>query len=120
MGFQILLSLLVLIVIIRLFVQYRGRHINFFFFLFFLIVWLLVLFFNWNNSLLNKIGNMLGLERGVDILIYTALFLLFYYVFVSIIRFYKLEHEINKLVRKDAINDFLKRYNINDEKFIRE
>lgn len=120
MGFQILLSLLVFIVVIRLFVQFRKKHINFFFFFFFLMVWLLVLFFNWNNNLLNKIGNTLGLERGVDFLVYTALFLLFYYVFVSIIRFYRLEQEINKLVRKDAINDFLKRYNITNEKSTRE
>lgn len=120
MVFQVLLSLLIFIAIVRLFIQLRKKHINLFFFFFFLIIWSLVMFFNWNNILLNKIGKILGVERGVDILVYTALFLLFYYVFVSIIRFYKLEHEINMLVKRDAIRDFEERYNINDNKTVRK
>lgn len=116
MWFQVSLSLLVLVAVIRLFVQFKKRHINLFTFSFFLIVWLSVLFLNWNNSPLNKIGKLLGLERGADILVYVGLFLLFYYVFVSTIKFYKLEQDINKLVRRDAIEDFCKKYNIENKK----
>lgn len=112
MGFQIILSLLVLVALIRLFVQYIKKNINHFFFIFFAIVWFSVLFFTWNIDILDKFGSLLGLERGADILVYIALFLLFYYVFVSIVKTYMLEDKISKLVRKDAINDFLKRYNI--------
>lgn len=120
MGFQIFLSIFVFIAILRLFVQFKKKNITPFFFLFFLFIWAFVLYFAWNTTLLDKIGGLLGLERGADILVYLALFLLYYYVFVSIIRFYKLEGEINKLTRKDAINDFLKRYNIEEEDYISE
>lgn len=121
MGFQIILTLFIFIVICRLFVQFKKRNINLFFFLFFVIIWGIVLFFNWNNTLLNKLGNLLGLAKGADVLVYVALIFLFYYVFVSVIRFYKLEKEISKLVRKDAVGDFLKRYNIkSDERIPRE
>lgn len=113
MGFQIILSLLIVVAIIRLFVQFYKKHINFFFFFFFLTVWSMVLFLNWNNPLLNRLGSFLGIKRGATILVYIGLFLLFYFAFVSIIRFYELEQDVNKLVKKDAIDDFLKRYNIN-------
>ncbi len=108
MGFQICLSTLILIAITRLIIQFHKKHINPFFFLFFLIIWCSVFFLNWNNALLNKFGNLLGMERGADVLVYIGLFLLFYYMFASIIKSYKIERDIDKLVRKDAVDDFLK------------
>lgn len=108
--FQMFLSLLVIIAIIRLIVQYYKKHINTFFFLFFLAVWCLVFFLNWNNAILNKFGHLLGIERGATILVYIGLLLLSYSVFVGIIKFYKVEQDIDKLVQKDAVNGFLKRY----------
>jgi len=96
-------------------VQFYKKHINAFSFFFFLTAWAFVLFLNWNNAFVRKIGDLLGKREGARILVYAALFLLFYYVFISAIKFYKLEQNINTLIRKEAINDFLKRYNIKDK-----
>ncbi len=115
MGFQILLSIFIVIGIIRLTVQFYKKQINSFFFIFFLLIWSVVLFFNWNNALLNKMGRVLGIDRGATVLVYAGLFLLFYHAFVSTIRFYELERNIDKLVRKDAVRDFVHRYGIKDE-----
>lgn len=112
MAFQIILSLLILVAIFRLCAQFYKKYINSFFFLFFFIVWSLILFLIWNTGLLNRIGRLLGIERGATILIYMALFFLFYYVFVTVIRFYKIEQDIDRMVRKDAVEDFLKRYDL--------
>lgn len=110
MIFQIILSLLIILVIIRLLSQLFRKYINYAVFFFFLSIWVFVFYLNWNNEILNKIGNVFGVERGVNLVIYTALFFLFYYVFVSIIKFYRIERQINKLVKKDAVDDFLKRH----------
>lgn len=112
MGFQILWSVLIIFVIVRLFAQFHKKHITLFPFLFFLLAWGIVLFLNWNNALLNRLGHMLGIERGATILVYTALSILFYYVFISMMKFHKLEQEISRLVKKDAVGDFAKRYGI--------
>lgn len=116
MGFQIILSLLVVFAICRLVTQFYKKTINSFFFFFFLTIWSLVLFLNWNNAFLNKMGHLLGIERGATVLVYIALFLIFYYIFLSIIRFYKIERDIDRLVKKDAVDEFAKKHNITHKK----
>lgn len=111
MNFQIILTIFVSIALLRLCIQFWKKNINLFTFFFFLVVWSVVLFFNWNNTFLNKLGSLLGLEHGASLLVYIALFLLFYYVFVSLIKLHKIEQEISKLVKKDAVNEFLKKHN---------
>ncbi|MBN1384717.1 MAG: DUF2304 domain-containing protein [Elusimicrobia bacterium] len=115
MGFQIVLTLLISVAIIRLIVQFYEKRINSFFFFFFMSIWCSVIFLAWNPAFLNKIGGLLGIPRGATVLVYIGLFLLFYYVFVSIIRFYILEQDINKLVRKNAVDEFLKKYNMKNK-----
>lgn len=112
MGFKIILTVLVAVAIVRLVLRFYKMRINSFFFFFFMTIWSSVIFLTWNIGFLNKIGHLVGIERGATVLVYVGLFILFYYVFVSIIRFYILEQDINKLVRKNAIDDFVKKYNI--------
>jgi hypothetical protein len=115
MGFQIIFSALIFMAVIRLCVQFRKKNIKPFFFFFFISVWVLVLFLNWNKPFLKMIGHLLGIERGAAILVYFGFFLVFYYIFVSLIKFYKIEQDINKLITKEAVNDFLKRYQARDK-----
>lgn len=75
-------------------------------------VWCVILFLNWNIGILNRLGNLLGIEHGATALVYVALFFLFYYVSASIIMFYRIEQEIDKLVKKDAVKDFVKRHGL--------
>jgi len=96
-------------------VQFYKKHINAFSFFFFLTVWAFALFLNWDNAFIRKMGDLLGKREGARILVYAALFLLFYYVFISAMKFYKLEQDINTLIRKEAMNDFLKRYSIRNK-----
>ena len=110
MGFQIILSTLIFLVIIRLCAQFYKGRIAAALFLFFLWIWGMSLILIWNIKFLNKIAHSLGLYQGVNILIYCGLFLLFYLAYLGVLKFYKLEQDINKLVRKSAIDDFLKRH----------
>lgn len=108
MGFQILFTFVILLAILRLCIQFYKKSINSFFFLFFFIVWCIAIFLTWNVELLNNLGHLLGIERGANILVYFSLLFLFYYAFVTIIRLYKIEQEINILVKKDAVEDYFK------------
>lgn len=116
MRFQIILSVFICIALVRLWIQFKKRRIGIFYFLFFLIVWLSIFFLTWNNAFLNKIGKLIGLDRGAFFLIYIGLTFLFYYVFVSTIKFYQMEKKINALIRSYALDDFCKRYKISDHK----
>lgn len=115
MIFRIVLSILVIVAIARLCVQFYNKRINSFFLSFFLLVWGAVLFLTWNTAFLYKLGRLFGVQRGVNVLIYIGLFLLFYYAFVSLIRIYKIERDVDVLVKKMAINDFLKNYDVGDK-----
>lgn len=116
MRFQIILSIFICIALARLLIQFKKRRIGIFYFLFFLSVWLSIFFLTWNNAFLNKIGKLIGLDRGAFFLIYIGLAFLFYYVFVSTVRFYQLEKKINVLIRNYAIDDFLKRHSVSDHR----
>ncbi|MBD3271643.1 MAG: DUF2304 family protein [Elusimicrobia bacterium] len=112
MVFQYILTMLIGMAVLRLIIQYYKKRINSFFFIFFFCIWSVVLFFNWNNEFLNRIGHLFGIDRGATVLVYFGLFLLFYFVFVSLVRFYIVEHDINKLVMKTAVHDFIRKYNL--------
>ncbi len=71
-----------------------------------LIFWGLALVFIWLPSYtLNAIGKMFGVGRGVDVLIYLAIVVLFYINFRLGSKIDRLEKEITKLVREIAISN---------------
>jgi len=114
MVLQVILSLLILVAAIRLLAHFYKKRISLLFLIFFLTIWCLVLFLNWNSLLLNRFSDFLGIGRGAITLAFIGFFMLLYYVFVSLVRFYELEQEINKLARRDAIDDFMRHHDIED------
>lgn len=110
MGFQIILSVLIIIAIIKLTIRFYKREINRFYFILFLTIWSLIFLLDLNNSFVKKIGYVLGMQTGANVLVYIGMFLLFYYVFVSEVKFYKMERDIHELVKKNAKEDFMNRY----------
>ncbi|MBP7087934.1 MAG: DUF2304 domain-containing protein [Candidatus Omnitrophica bacterium] len=110
MGFQALLSVLIIFAIIRLFIQFHRKHITALLFIFSLVMWMGVFFLNLNNDIVQMIGHFLGINDGVRVIIYIAIFLLFYYVVVSAVKFHEIEKKIDLLVKKDAVDSFAKKY----------
>lgn len=112
MGFQIILSVLIFIAIIKLCTQFFKRHMDLVTFSFFLACWILGFFLIWSMRFLNKIGDLLGLAYGVNILVYSGIFLIFYCLFIGALKIYKLEKDIGKMVKKETLKDFIGRYNL--------
>lgn len=64
--------------------------------------WIIVLLLIWFPSILGKLGEITGVGRGVDVLIYLSIIFLFYYVLRQNTKIDRLEKDITKLVRKIA------------------
>lgn len=54
---------------------------------------------------LTYIANLLGIGRGADLVLYVAVLVVFYLMFRVFVRIEKIEKDITKVVRRDAIEE---------------
>lgn len=54
-------------------------------------------------SAVTKIANILGIGRGADLVLYTAVITVFYLMFRIFVRLEKMERAITKIVRENAL-----------------
>ena len=89
----------------RAVIQFRSRRISVGEFLFWTLVWggfnVLVFF----PGLLSSIAELIGIGRGVDVIIYSSIVMIFYLIFRIYIKLEETQREITELVRKIAINE---------------
>lgn len=72
---------------------------------FWIFFWIVALIFIWlPGGILNHLGAFFGVGRGVDVLIYLSIIILFYIISGLNRKIEKLEIEITKLVREIAKN----------------
>lgn len=100
---QILISIIVLFIIFRTLVAFKKKDLSLGFVVVWLSIWVGVLFFVFEQRLLSTIANSLGLSRGVDLVIYIALIVVFYLIYRILIYLKDLERKVTLLVRKIAI-----------------
>jgi len=72
---------------------------------FWLIFWTGVLVLIWSPGLTTKIADLIGIGRGVDILIYFSIILLFYSIFHQNSKIDEINKDITKIVREIAKNE---------------
>lgn len=106
---QILVSLFVLIVLSKLFQQYNKNKTTLANFLLWCLLWLSVLLVFWQPDITSYLANFLGIGRGADLIIYVAILVLVYLVFRVFVRLQKLEKDLTKLIRDEAIRNAEKR-----------
>ncbi len=102
--FQVILVLFVIVIISRLVVRFKNEDINLINFLVWLLLWLAVIGVVIFPESINFLARVLGIGRGVDVAIYFALILIFYFIFYLTVRIRSLENKITKLARKIALN----------------
>lgn len=66
-------------------------------------LWLSVAVIDVWPDIINRAANILGVGRGVDLMIYISLFVLFYSLFRLSARFSQLDKKISVLIQKIAI-----------------
>ena len=67
------------------------------------IFWIILGVFVVYPELMSRLANLFGVGRGVDIIIYLALILLFYLMFKINIRMERIEQDITKIVKEEAL-----------------
>jgi hypothetical protein len=62
----------------------------------------------WQPATASYLANFLGIGRGADLIVYLSVVVIFYLLFKIFVRINKIEKEITKVVREDAIKNVRK------------
>jgi hypothetical protein len=102
---QIILLTIIVLIVLKTLQKYRAQSITvrefFLWTAFWLIGAVLVIFPN----AIQTIANFVGIGRGVDLLIYLSLIVLFFGMFYVLVRLERIERDITALVRKKTLKE---------------
>ena len=102
---QILAIIFCLFAMWRVIAKFRRRELKVSEFLMWLIFWLSVAVAFITPESLTRLANILGIGRGADLVLYAAVVVVFYLMFRISIRLEKMERDITKAVRKNALSE---------------
>lgn len=103
MVIQYIVTGIIALILIQLIVRVIKDRTQFFKLLFWGLFWGVALIFIWlPTNTIDKLGQLFGVGRGVDVLVYLSIVFLFYYIFRQNEKVNKLEKQITKLVRELA------------------
>jgi len=106
--FQIVIVLVTIIIIYKAFIRFRRKEINAFLLGMWILFWIMILIIDLQPNIINFIANFVGIGRGVDLVIYISLFVIFYLFFCLLVRINKIDKNISELTRKIALDEFEK------------
>lgn len=111
MVIQILVTVAVLLFVIpNLFTSYKKQSLTLLGFITWSFFWVVGLLVIWIEDLIGFIGNLLGVTRSIDALIYISIIFLLYSSINQKIKINELHKEMTQMTRKLALKD------IKDEK----
>lgn len=89
----------------RVFLRFKDKNVSIFEFVFWSIVWVGVIIIALFPSVFTQLSFFFGIGRGVDILLYVGMIVLFYLLFRLYVKMDTQQKEITKLVRELAISN---------------
>lgn len=105
---QILLLIFVLFAASRAVLQFRGGTIRFGALSFWLLIWAVALVAIFYPEQTTEIARILGIGRGVDVVVYASIAILFYLVFRLHVYQENIRTEISQLIREVSLRDVKK------------
>jgi len=105
---QILLLVFVLFAASRAVLQFRGGTIRFGALSFWLLIWAVALVAIFYPEQTTEIARILGIGRGVDVVVYASIAILFYLVFRLHVYLENIRTEISQLVREVSLKQVKK------------
>ncbi len=105
MTIQLLALLFVLFALWRVMAKFRRRELKISEFLMWLVFWLAVGVAFLTPASLTRLANLMGIGRGADLVLYVAVVVVFYLMFRIFIRLEKMERDITKVAREDALKN---------------
>ena len=103
--FQITILLLIALVMYKATRRLIKKDLSAWLYVFWVSAWLFVAVFVVWPWILNRLADLVGIGRGVDLVIYLSIFALFYLVFKINLRQDKMERNMADIVRKVALNN---------------
>jgi len=101
MIIQYIATGIIIVVLIQFLIKVLKDRTQLIKLLFWGIFWGIALVFIWlPTNTIDKLGQLFGVGRGIDVLVYLSIIFLFYYIFRQSEKINKLEKEITKLVRE--------------------
>ncbi len=101
---QILAILFVLFALWRVTAKYHRQELRPLEFFMWFVFWLAVGVAFLSPASLTKLANLLGIGRGADLVLYVAVVVVFYLMFRIFVRLEKMEKDITKIIRHQAIH----------------
>lgn len=105
MLIQIILIAAIILIILRLIYKLKIKEINPQQFFSWLFLWLVAILAIGQPKLTVVLANQVGIGRGVDLVIYVAIIVIFYLMFRLLLRLEQIEKNITKIVRDDALKN---------------
>ena len=103
MVIQIIATIIILIIFYQLVKKFIKDKASLTKIIFWILFWGISLIIIWlPKETIDNIGSIFGVGRGIDVLVYLSIILLFYSNFKQTEKIDKLEKEITKLVREIA------------------
>ena len=111
MWIQVVVSIFILFVLIRLFINVRERKITLKASLAWLIIWLSVLIVFWSPEIASRLAAFLGIGRGADLIVYIAIIVIIFLLYRIFVQIEKINRDISFIIR-----DIAKRHGENEKK----
>lgn len=102
---QIVLVLFSLFALTRVYLRYKEGVISTKTAFFWILIWFAALIGILLPKTTTKIASIFGVGRGVDVIVYISLVLLFYLVFRIYVMIQDIRHEITSVIRKIALRE---------------
>jgi small membrane protein len=105
MLIQFILVAVIVLIVLRLIYQLKNKAIGLWQFFSWLVIWILAIAVIWYPSITTYIATRVGVGRGVDLVTYVSIIVIFYLMFRLLLKIEKIEKKMTKLVRKDALKN---------------
>lgn len=107
-AFQIIILVFIAVVLFKATRRFLKKEISFWLFSFWAIIWVMIALVDIFPVIIERAAFYLGIGRGVDLVIYTSIIVIFYLLFRVFVRINKIERDISEMIRKIAINKMRK------------
>lgn len=101
---QVLILLFIVYVLVGLGLRVKKRDLTSIMFSLLVLFWGIVGFVVIFPEILDKIADVVGVGRGVDVALYVSVLILFYGMYRIYVRLEKIDRSMTELVRKMSIN----------------
>lgn len=103
-GYQIIVIIFAIFALSRVILQRKNKNFSLNEFIFWSMIWVGLILVSFSQPYLQIIADFIGISRGVDILIYGGITVLFYMVYRLYAMVDRQQQEITKLVSRIAVD----------------